>query len=158
SLLIDLEVIHHRVHREWKRGLQFALRRLHEGVKPLLGLRLSLRSHHEAHPAATHAAKHPKAPEVRAEGRACVFDQSLGVEVRSPRDDGLDWAEKVARGGGTQFLNATRTQGCEHVIEHPQRFLSSFPFCCGTKKKLFRHHLENGSDVLRHAAVDEDET
>ncbi len=48
-------------------------------------------------------------------------------------------------------------QRVEDFIEDAERFLPALPFGGGAEQIFLRHHLEDRPDVLRHAAVDEDE-
>ena len=48
-------------------------------------------------------------------------------------------------------------QRAEDLVEKTERFLPRLPFGTGTEEILLCDHFENGSDVLSHPAVNEDE-
>ena len=45
----------------------------------------------------------------------------------------------------------------EDFVEDAERLLPAVPLRLGAEQIFLRHHLEDRPDVLRHAAVDEDE-
>ena len=90
--------------------------------------------------------------------RPHLIDQRLGVEVARPGDDGLDRPEEVARGRGADGRDVAASQerrgfrrGCAALRCRAAH--SGF----GAQQVFLGHHLEDRSDVLRHAAVDEDQ-
>ena len=111
----------------------------------------------ETHAAAGHAAEHPEAPEIRAELRAHLLDEPLGVVGGGPRDDRLDRALEIARRHRADRGDVAVAQGVEDLREDAERFLPAGPFGGGAQQIFLRHHLEDRPDVLRHAAVDEHE-
>ena len=84
-------------------------------------------------------------------------DQLLGVEVAGPGNDGLDRAEEVARGGLADALDIAGAQRRHHLVQHGAGLLPAIPFGFGAQQILFGDHLQDGADVLRHAAVDQDQ-
>ena len=56
-----------------------------------------------------------------------------------------------------RWLSFLAAKGGENVVENAERFLAAFPFGFGTEEIFFGDHFENGTDVLGHAAVNENE-
>ena len=54
-------------------------------------------------------------------------------------------------------MNIARAKRIEDLRKDAERFLPALPFRGGAQQILLGHHLENGADVLRHAAVHEHE-
>ena len=111
----------------------------------------------EAHAAAGHAAEHPEAPEVVAEFGARPRDQRLGVEVAGPGDDGLERPVEVALRARADRADVAALQVAEHFVEDAERLLPAVPLGFGAQQVFLGDHLEDRPDVLRHAAVDEDQ-
>ena len=109
------------------------------------------------HSAAAHFTEHPETPKVRAELRAHLLDEPLGVIRRSPRDDRLDRALEILRGHCADLCDVAVAKRLQDLRENPERLLPSLPLRGGTEQVFLRHHLENRPDVLRHAAVNEHE-
>ena len=116
---------------------------------------LGMRSEDESHAAARHSAEHPEAPEVVAHFRAHAANQRVGVEISRPGNDGLNGAVKIPLGGGAQAANVSALQAGDEVVEDAAGFLAPAPLAFRTQQVFFRHHFQNGADILRHAAVDE---
>src|SRR5579872_3157409 len=157
AALVDGKVVDHRVHREWQRVLQPPPRGRHDLLQPLLRLRLARRIEDEAHPTARHAAKHPEAPEVGAEGGPDLIDQRFGVEIAGPGDDRLDRPEEVAGRRRADSGDVALLQVRENVREHLLRLVARRPLRLRAQQVLLRDHLQDRADVLRHATVDENE-
>ena len=137
--------------------LQLALRGGHDFLQAPLPLSLPLRGKNKTHAAPAHAAEHPEAPEVVAELAADALDEPLGERSRGPRDDGLNRLAEVARRGGAERADVAGLQRGEHFVEDAEGVLATAPLGFAAEEILFRHHLQNRPDVLRHAAVDEHE-
>ena len=64
---------------------------------------------------------------------------------------------KVPRRRGSDRADVPAFQGAQNFIQNLQRLLPALPFGGGAQQIFLRDHLENGTDVLRHAAVDKHE-
>ncbi len=156
AALVDGEVIDDRLHRERQRVLQLALGRRHDFAERFLGGGLDARIKDESHAAAAHAAEHPESEKLLAEPFTDPVDHGLSVQVRRPRNDGLDRAEKVARCRRADGRNISGTQRLDDFIQNFHRFLAGLPLGLGAEEVFLRHHLQNRADVLRHATMDKD--
>jgi hypothetical protein len=155
--LVEREVVHHRLHRIGERVLQSpfgALKNLQDtraaavlvrGVDP------------EAHASAGHAAQHDKPSEGIAQLCADLRDEPLGVRVRRPRDDGLEGTKEIAGGQPRHAGDIPGLQRRHDVGQDLLRLLARGPFPFQFEQVLLRHHLQDRSDILRHASMHEDE-
>ena len=157
AVLVDGKIINNRLHGEGQRVLKFAPGLRHDGLQTLLRLGLALGIKNEAHAAAGHAAEHPEAPEIAAEFRADGGDEGFGEGVAGPGNDGLQRLVEIARGQPAQGADIAGAQGGQDFIEQTDGLAAAGPFAVGTQQVFFRDHLEDGADVLGHAAVDEHE-
>ena len=157
AVRVDPEIIDDGVHGEGKGVLKFAFGLEHDFVNHAEGFLLAGGVDNEAHAAAGHAAEHPKSPEVVAEFLRDAGDEGFGEMVGGPGDDGLKGAAEVLGGEATEGANVALAEGLDDLIEQLERFLAALPFGLGAEKVFFGDHLEDGADVLSHAAVDEDE-
>ena len=157
ALFIDGEVVDDRVHGEGEGVLEITFGSRHDLLELFPGLGHAMRGHDEAHAAAGHSTEHPEAPEILAELGARAVDEGFGVEIRGPGDDGLDRAMEVAGGGGADGGDVRGAKGAEDFVEHAEGLLSSLPFVGRPEEVFFGDHLEDGSDVLSHATMDEDQ-
>ena len=114
----------------------------------------------ETHAAAGHAAEHPKSPEVRAKFLSHRANEHFREGIARPRNDRLDGLAKIL---GGQFADAVESPPA--FVTPPQSHRArqwpaggSVYLGSGAEQKLFRDHFENRPDVLRHAAMDENET
>ena len=136
---------------------QAALGFAHDGLHALLRFGLAARGEDEAHAAAGHAAEHPEAPEIVAEFGAGALDQGVGVEVAGPGNDGLDGAVEVALGARADGADVAAFEVAEHFVEDADGLLAALPFGFRAEQVLLGDHLQDGADVLGHAAVDQHE-
>ena len=158
AVLVDRKVVNHRLHRERQRVLQLAFRRGHDLLQPPLRFRLPLRREDESHAAARHAAEHPEAPKAGAELRANLFDQGLRVVRARPRNDRLDRTLEILRRHRAHRPDVASAERAENLVENAERLAATFPLGFRAQQILLRHHLQNRTDILRHAAVNEHET
>ena len=77
--------------------------------------------------------------------------------VGGPGDDGLDRVCEIARGGGADGLHVPLAQGGEDLVQNSEHALAGLPLRARAQQVFFRHHFEDGTDILGHAAVDENE-
>ena len=157
AVVIDGEIIDDRFHGEGERVLEIAFGGRHDLLELFAGLGGSVGGNDEPHASAGHAPEHPEAPEILAEPGTRAIDERLGVKIRGPGDDGLDGTMEIPGGGGADGGDVRRAQGAEDFVEHTEGFLSRLPFVGRAEEILFGDHLEDGADILGHAAVDEDE-
>jgi hypothetical protein len=92
-----------------------------------------------------------------AERGARPLDHELRVPIRHPRDDGLQRTEEVAGELATERTHVTGLEQREDAIERGDGRAAGRPFDLAPQEVLLRHHLQDGPDVLRHAAVHEHE-
>ena len=116
---------------------------------------LALGAEEESHAAAAHAAEHPEAPEVVAEFLADTVDQRVGVEIAGPRNNGLDGAVEVALQAAAERADVAPLEMAGDLIEDPDGLAAAEPLGFTAQEVLLGDHLKNGTDILRHAAVDE---
>ena len=116
-----------------------------------------MRGKNEAHAAAGHAAEHPEAPEIFAEGFAGAGDELLGVAVAHPRDHRLERAEEVFGEGAAEAADVARGKERENVVEGGDGAAAGGELRFAAEEIFLGGHLEDGADVLGHAAVDEHE-
>src|ERR1039458_2716980 len=64
---------------------------------------------------------------------------------------------EVGGGGRPVSARGAATQGGEYLIECAQHALARFPFRVAAQQVFLGDHFKDGPDILRHAAVDEDE-
>ena len=69
----------------------------------------------------------------------------------------LNRAEEIAVGGGADAADVAASQAARISSRMRSCLLAALPLGVGPQQVLLGHHLEDGPDVLRHAAVDEDE-
>ena len=86
-----------------------------------------------------------------------LLDQPLGERIGRPRNDGLDRLTEVSGRGRAHRPNVAAPQGRNHLVEHGQGVLTSPPFRVAPQQILFGDHLQDGTDVLGHAAMDDDQ-
>jgi len=157
SLLVDREIVDHRVHGEWERIDEICLHLKHQLQQRCLCLCLPLGVKDETHPAARHTTEHPEAPEVRPKELAHAIDQGGSIKVVGPGYDRLNRAEEVA---GRRLANGRDRSCAEHrhnVVKQLHRFLPRTPLGAGAQQVLLRHHLEDRPHVLCHATMNEDQ-
>ena len=114
AMLVDRKVVHHRIHRERQRRLEFALGGEHDFQQSSLRFGPALRRKDEAHAAARHAAEHPEAPEIISKRGLGSRDDLFGVAVAHPRNDGLQRAKKVFGESCAQAANVAGGQSGEN--------------------------------------------
>ena len=156
-MLVDAEVVDHGLHGERHGPLHLPLGVAHDGLQALLGPGLAIRVEEEAHAAARHAAEHPEAPEGVSHFGAHLLDEGTGVQVPGPGNDGLDGAVEVALGRGADAVDVALLQLSQDFIQNADGFAPALPLRLGAQQVLLGHHLEDGSDVLRHPAVNQDQ-
>lgn len=154
---VDLEIVDDGVHGEGEGVLQFALGGDHDFLETDEGFFFALGVDDESHAAAGHAAEHPEAPEVVAEFGLGACDEGFGEVVGGPGDDGLEGAAEVVGGEFSELFDVSGFEGFEDLVEESEGFFAALPFGGGAEEVFFGDHLEDGADVLSHAAVDEDE-
>ncbi len=66
-------------------------------------------------------------------------------------------SREVARGRSANRRHISATQGAEDFVQQAKRLLAGVPFGFGAQQIFLGHHFQNRPDVLRHAAVNEDE-
>ena len=76
-----------------------------------------------------------------------------GIEIAGPGNDGLDGAGEVAVERGAQSANVAALEEPRDLIQDPDGLPSSQPFGFRAEQVLLGDHLEDGADVLRHAAM-----
>ncbi len=155
SAFVDGEVIDHRVHGERDGMFQALFGFAHDGGEPVLGFGSPVGRKEKPHAAAGHSAKHPEAPEILAHGGARPADERIRVQVSGPGDDGLDGTVEVALRFRSDAADIVLLQPLLDLVQDAYGFLPSLPLGLGSQQILFGHHLEDGADVLRHAAVDQ---
>ncbi len=112
----------------------------------------------KTHAAARHAAEHPKAPEIRAELLAHAFDQSLGIEVAGPGNDGLYGPERNCAAVQPPIARTSPSSRCASISSSSaMAWRAPLPLGLGAQQIFLRDHLENRADILRHAAMYQDE-
>ena len=79
------------------------------------------------------------------------------VGIADPGDDGLKRAGEIVSEGLSQCFDVSCGEEIENPIESCRGLLARSGFSFSTKKILFGDHLQNGTDVLSHAAMDEHE-
>ena len=62
---------------------------------------------------------------------------------------------KIPLCAGAQAANVPPLQVRNDVVENVTGFQPALPLLFGAKQVFFRHHFENRTDILRHAAVDQ---
>ena len=60
----------------------------------------------------------------------------------------------MASGELAQLLDVALAQRPEDLVEHENRLVPATPLPIGTQQVFLGHHLEDRTDVLRHATVD----
>lgn len=157
AAFIDGVVEDEGVHGEREGMAQFAFEIGHDLLDTGLGGWFAVGGEHEAHAAAAHAAEHPEAPEGGAELGAGAGDEGFGEGVGGPGDDGLEGAEEVAGGGGAEGADIALAEGGFDLAEEVEGGEAGGPFGGGAEEVFLGDHLEDGSDVLGDAAMDEDQ-
>ena len=157
AVFVDGKIVDHRVHGKRQRVLQLAFGGEHDLLQFFLTFAFSLRRKNKTHAAAGHAAEHPEAPEVIAKGGSCARDQLFGIKTRDPRDDRLQRAEKVIRQRGAERADVSGGKQTKNMIQRGDSLAPRLPFSFAPQQIFLRDHFKNRSDVLRHAAVHEDE-
>ena len=87
----------------------------------------------EPHPTAGHTSQHPEAPEIFAKLLADPRNDGFGVKVGGPRNDRLERAEEIARGGGGNALDISRLESGNDFVQDACGFLPSLPLGGGTE-------------------------
>ena len=137
--------------------LEAALRRRHDAGKRLLPLEPGRGLEDESHPAPRHSPEHPEAPKAVAEAGPDRIDERLGVGVARPGDDGAEGACEVAGRGGGDPPRVAGGEAGDDLVEHLSRLDPRTPLRFAAEEVFLGHHLEDRTDVLGHAAMDEDE-
>ena len=154
---VDGKIVDHRFHCKRQRGLQFLLALGHDFQQASLCQRPLFGGKNKAHSAPGHAAQHPKSPKRIAELGTDTLNQTFCEVVRSPRDDGLNGLLKIPCRGTTDSLHITLSERAQDLTENTQHAFARHPFRRGTQQVLFGNHFQNGTDILSHAAVHQDE-
>ena len=154
---VDGEVVDDRLHGEREAMLEAPLRRRHDAGERLLPLEAGRWIEDEPHPPARHATEHPEAPEAIAEAGPDGIDQRFGVGVARPGDDGAERAGEIARRGRGDPPRVPGGEAGDDLVEHLPSLDPGLPLRLAAEKVFLGHHLEDRTDVLGHAAMDEDE-
>ena len=157
TVFVDREIVHDRIHREGERGLEFAFRGQHNLREPGLGFGATVRGKNKTHAAAGHAAEHPESPEIVTEGGAGALDELLGVAIAHPRNHRLQRAKEIFGERTAEAANVAGGEQREDVVERGDGSASGTELGLAAEEIFFRGHLEDRTDVLGHAAVDEHE-
>ena len=153
SCLVNLEVVHHGLNGERDTAGETAFGVAHQDAETLLRLQFMRGIEDESHAAAGHAAEHPEAPECWAKGLADFVNQSLGVEIVCPGNDGLDGTIKVALRGVADCADLPGAQVCNDFIEDCAGLQTASPLSLRPQQVALSHHFEDGPNILRHATV-----
>ena len=153
AAFIDGEVVDHRLHGEGDAVFHGAFGFAHDDLHAALRFGFAFGTEDESHAAAGHAAEHPEAPEVLAEFGARPADQRLGVEVAGPGNDGLDRAVEILLRACTDRADVAAFQVAQDFIQYADGLPAALPLGFRPQQVFLGHHLQDGSDVLRHAAV-----
>ena len=90
--------------------------------------------------------------------RARLLDERLGEVIGRPGNDRLDRPVEVPRRSRRRARARRRRAGLPaSSSKMPQCLPARCPFRLGAEQILLRDHVQDRADVLRHAAVDEDE-
>ncbi len=155
AALVDGEIVDHGLHGEGRGTLEAFLGGAHDVLEAVLRPRLALRIEDETHATAGGAAEHPESLEICAEFGTRAIDERFGVVVGGAGDDGLDRSQEIALGGVADAFDAARFEESDDLVEDSHRFEACLPLHLGAQQILLGDHLEDGADVLRHAAVDQ---
>ena len=158
AVLVDGEVVDHRLHGEGNAALELSLGLAHDERDAILRRGFDGGVEEEAHAAAGHAAEHPESPEAVAELGAHLLDEALGVGVGRPGNDGLNGVVEVVLCEAADAADVARSQTLDDVVKQGDGLLPRAPFGCAAQQVFLGDHFENGPDVLSHAAVHEHET
>ncbi len=120
-----------------------------------MGFGFDRRIEDESHPAAGHAAQHPKAPELVAVLFTALIDQRIGEAIGGPRNDRLQRSFEVGGGDFADAADVAVPDRIGDVVQDRHRFAASLPFAFAAQQVMLGHHFQNRPDVLRHAAVDQ---
>src|SRR5215471_2578696 len=85
------------------------------------------------------------------------LNQAFGKAVRCPWDDSLDRLEEVLCRRRTDPSHVALPQISKNILENSQHGLPRSPFFRRTQQVFFCYHFEDGPNVLRHAAVNQNE-
>ena len=157
SLLIDRKIVDHGLHGKRYAVLHAPLGFAHDGLHTLLGLLLFLRAEQEPHAAAAHATQHPEAPEISAELLARAFDQCVGIKICGPRNNALQGAFKILLQRTAQRAHVAPLEMPGDLFENSDSLPPAHPLGFAAQQVLLGDHFKNGTDILRHAAMDQHE-
>jgi len=130
SMLVDCEIVDHRLNGKGNAAIHLAPGLTHDGLQAFLSLRLPLGGEEESHTTAAHAAEHPEAPEVVSEFFANAVDQRVRVKIGGPRNNGLDGAIEVALQAAAERADVAALKLAGDLIEDADRLLAAEPSDC----------------------------
>ena len=157
AVFVDGEIVDDGIHRERERGLELVFRGEHDCEQAGLGLDAPMRRENKTHAAAGHAAEHPETPEILAERLAGAGDKLLGVVVAHPRNHRLEGPEEIFGERAPEAADVARGQEGEDLVKRGDGAAARGEFGCAAEEVFLGGHLEDRTDVLGHAAVDEHE-
>ena len=153
SALIDREIVDHRLHRKRHAACESSAHFAHQIAEALLRLGFPLGIEDESHPSARHAAQHPESPERLAKLRAHLADQSLGIQIARPRNDGLDRPVEVPLRRAANRAHVALAQIRDDLVQNLARRLPRGPLRVRAQQVSLRYHLQDRAHILRHAAM-----
>ena len=77
--------------------------------------------------------------------------------IGGPRNDRLEWPPEVLGGEASKFSDIAASEGRYDLVEEVESLLACSPFLGRSEKIFFGDHLEDGTDVLSHAPVNENQ-
>ena len=77
--------------------------------------------------------------------------------IGGPRNDRLEWPPEVLGGETSKFSDVAASESRYDLIKEIESFLACLPFLGGAEKIFFRDHLEDGTDVLSHSSMNENQ-
>ena len=110
TAFVDRKIVDDWLHGKRDRRFQPALGCAHNCLQPGLCLLFDGWVKDKAHATAGHPAQHPEAPKLCPKLRLHLLDQTFGIKIAGPRNNRLDWAVKIAVGGGANRRNITPPQ------------------------------------------------